>query len=264
MDKATNPHRSRRGGNLGRSFTLAIAFAFAGLPTAARGDDNSLPAGFVRLDEIAPTIRQDIRYAGAFNFTGQRVPGYEAARCILWRPAAEALARAQAQLAAEGFHLKVYDCYRPARAVRAFVAWSQAPGGDRLKSVFYPDLDKGRLFALGYIAAYSKHSLGIAVDIGLVRAGEAEQPTPTSAGRCDGAFEARARESSLDFGTAFDCFSELSATAHKDISAQARANRGRLLRALQSEGFRNYSREWWHFELNRPDAPKTPHDFLVR
>ncbi|MGP0095248.1 MAG: M15 family metallopeptidase [Xanthobacteraceae bacterium] len=264
MDNATNLGQSLLGGNLNRSLTLAIAFAFIGLLTAARGEDNVLPAGFIRLDEIAPTIRQDIRYAGAFNFTGRRVPGYEAPRCILWRPAAEALARAQAQLTAEGFHLKVYDCYRPARAVQAFVAWSQAPGEDRLKSVFYPDLDKGHLFALGYIAAYSKHSLGIAVDIGLVRADEAEQPTPSGAGRCDGAFEVRARESSLDFGTAFDCFSELSATSNKNISAPARANRGRLLRALKSEGFRNYSREWWHFELNRADAPTTPRDFLVR
>jgi zinc D-Ala-D-Ala dipeptidase len=264
MDTTDNPHRFMLGGSLSRSFTLAIAFAFAGSLTAARGENNALPAGFVRLDEIAPTIRQDMRYAGAFNFTGRRVPGYEAARCILWRPAADALARAQAQLTAEGFHLKVYDCYRPARAVQAFFAWSQAPGEDRLKSVFYPDLDKGRLFALGYIAAYSKHSLGIAVDIGLVRADEADQPTPSDAGRCDGAFDARARESGLDFGTAFDCFSELSATSNKDISAPARANRGRLLRALTSEGFRNYSREWWHFELNRPDVPTTPRDFLVR
>jgi D-alanyl-D-alanine dipeptidase len=244
--------------------TLAIAFAFAGLVTAVRSEDNALPAGFVRLDEIAPTIRQDMRYAGAFNFTGQRVPGYAAARCILWRPAAEALARAQAQLTAEGFHLKVYDCYRPARAVRAFAAWSHAPGEDRLKSVFYPDLDKARLFSLGYVATYSKHSLGIAVDIGLVRADEAEQPTPTGAGRCDGPFEARAQESSLDFGTAFDCFSELSATSHKGISGPARANRDRLLRALKSEGFHNYSREWWHFELKRSDAPTIPDDFLVR
>jgi len=242
---------------------LAVALVVAGPPSVG-GQENAPPTGFARLDEIAPTIRQDIRYASPFNFAGRRVPGYEAARCILWRPAAEALARAQAQFVAEGFLLKVYDCYRPTRAVRAFAAWSQAPGEDRLKSVFYPDLDKGRLFALGYIAAYSRHSLGIAVDIGLVRADEPEQPTPTNGGRCDGTFEARTPESSLDFGTAFDCFSELSATFHKRISAPARANRDRLLRVLKSEGFRNYSREWWHFELNRSDAPTMPHDFPVR
>src|ERR1700687_1495653 len=75
---------------------LAVAFALAGLAAAARGEDKALPAGFVRLDEIAPTIRQDMRYAGSFNFTGQRVRGYEAARCILWRPAGEGLARTPA------------------------------------------------------------------------------------------------------------------------------------------------------------------------
>lgn len=223
-----------------------------------------MPAGFVRLSEVAPTIRQDMRYAGPFNFTGKRVPGYEAAECILWRPAAEALARVQAGLTAEGFHLKVYDCYRPARAVRAFAAWSKAPGEDTQKPVFYPDLDKSRLFALGYIATRSKHSLGIAVDLGLVRVDEADRPAPPNAGRCDGPFDRRAGESSLDFGTAYDCFSVLSATKNPAVSGEARENRDRLLRALGREGFRNYSREWWHFEFHSPAAPTEPYDFPVR
>jgi D-alanyl-D-alanine dipeptidase len=228
-----------------------------------------LPLGFVRLADVAPSIRQDIRYAGPFNFTGRRLAGYDAAQCILWRPAAEALARAEARLAAEGFHLKVYDCYRPVRAVRAIVGWANEPRQDGLKPVFYPDVEKSRLFALGYIAAYSKHSRGIAVDVGLVGA---EVPNgalppgaqPRQAGRCDGPFAARTRESDLDLGTAYDCFSPLSATRHPAVSAAARLNRDRLKQALAREGFQNYFREWWHFEYRSPGEPTQHYDFPIR
>ena len=230
-----------------------------------RAESQALPPGFVRLADIAPKIRQDIRYAGAFNFTGQRVPGYDAAQCVLWRPAAEALGRAEARLAAQGFHLKVYDCYRPVRAVRAIVAWVREPRADQLKGVFYPDVDKSSLFALGYIAAHSKHSRGIAVDVGLVAGDEPqERPVPAKAGRCDGPFAARARETDLDLGTAFDCFSPASATRHPGISSAARANRATLKAALAREGFQNYFREWWHFEYRSPAEPTQPFDFPIR
>ncbi|WP_022723188.1 M15 family metallopeptidase [Rhodopseudomonas sp. B29] len=226
--------------------------------------DLKLPNELAYLRDLAPDIRQDMRYAGAFNFTGRPVPGYQAAECILWRPAAEALARAQTKLAAEGYGLKVYDCYRPARAVAAFVAWSRAPGQDSMRPVFYPLLEKAQLFRLGYIAARSKHSLAIAVDLGLVRVTDPALPTPTHAGACDGPFEARAAESSLDLGTAFDCFSSLSATAAPGVSVEARRNRDRLGSALMREGFQNYAKEWWHFDFTHPKAPQSAYDLLVR
>jgi zinc D-Ala-D-Ala dipeptidase len=248
--------------NLGfRSYALGGAIiTLVAISTLA---EESLPDGFVRLREVAPEISQDIRYARTFNFTGKEVPGYDAAQCILWQPAAEALARAQKQLANEGLRLKVYDCYRPVGAVRAFADWSKESDRESMKRVFYPALDKSRLFALGYIASRSKHSLGIAVDVGLVRIGDADL-SPQQAGACDGDFEDRAKESSLDFGTSFDCFSKMSATAYPGISAEARTNRDRLVRVLENEGFRNYSREWWHFEFNAPNAPTEPYDFPVR
>jgi D-alanyl-D-alanine dipeptidase len=233
------------------------------LPGAAAAKEPALPAGFVHLRDVAPTIVQDMRYAGTFNFTGARVPGYRAAECILWRPAAEALARAQERLKAEGLLLKVYDCYRPVQAVRAFAAWSRGAGGDTMKPIFYPAFDKSQLFALGYIASKSHHSLGIAVDIGLIAASDADLPAPTKAGACDGPFAERANESSLDFGTAFDCFSPLSATRNPSISGKARANRDRLVRALAAEGFRNYPKEWWHFDYSRGSVPTKPRDFPV-
>jgi D-alanyl-D-alanine dipeptidase len=249
-----------------RTSTLILALAVL-LAQSVRGEE-AMPAGFVHLRDIAPSIRQDIRYAGPFNFTGGIVPGYERAECIMWQGAAKALARAQARLSAEGFALKVYDCYRPVRAVRAFAAWARSatrsPGNDTMKSIFYPAHDKSELFGLGYIAPHSRHSLGIAVDVGLVRADEEDASRPHAGGRCDGPFEKRVDESSLDLGTAYDCFSARSATTSLAISASARTNRQRLRHALEAEGFHNYAQEWWHYEFRGPSAPALPHDFPVR
>lgn len=243
---------------------LLLATPAAGQSGASPRLGGPLPAGFVRLREVAPSIRQDIRYATPFNFTGRRVPGYDAAECILLRPAAEALARAQKRLLAQGYSLKVYDCYRPERAVRSFIAWAQSPEPDTMARIFSPQIPKAEQFARGYLAKRSRHSLGIAVDIGLVRADEPALPTPTDAGRCDGPFAGRARESSLDFGTAYDCSSPLSATASTRVNAEARANRNQLKRALAAEGFRNYSQEWWHYDFTAAPAPVRSHDFPVR
>ena len=104
----------------------------------------TLPEGFVYLRDVDPTILQDIRYAGRDNFTGAPVPGYEAAECVLVRPAAEALAAVQADLRAKGLTLKVYDCYRPARAVAAFVEWAKEPDDPAAKTTYYPNLAKSR------------------------------------------------------------------------------------------------------------------------
>jgi D-alanyl-D-alanine dipeptidase len=38
----------------------------------------------------------------------------------------------------QGGALKVYDCYRPMRAVKAIAAWAKAPDGDGIKAVFFP------------------------------------------------------------------------------------------------------------------------------
>jgi D-alanyl-D-alanine dipeptidase len=150
------------------------------------------------------------------------------------------------------------------RAVRAFVAWSKSAGDDAMKSIFYPSIDKSKLFELGFISLHSRHSMGIAVDVGLVRAGEDNILPPKLGGRCDGPFDQRVNESSLDLGTAYDCFSDLSATTSPNISATARANRERLRRALETAGFRNYAREWWHYEFTDASMPTQAFDFPVR
>jgi zinc D-Ala-D-Ala dipeptidase len=210
---------------IGASTLLALCAECLAASAAA----GSLPPGFVRLSDVAPTIVQDMRYAGAENFTGRPVAGYGAPQCWLRREAAAALAAAADATAREGLELVVYDCYRPPSATRAFVQWAQDPADQRMKGAYYPQIDKRALFALGYIAKSSTHSRGIAVDIG---------------------FKGK------DFGTPFDRFDPRSATRHPAISGEARANRLRLAALMREHGFENLPGEWWHFTFSAlKDAP---------
>lgn len=227
-----------------------------------------LPDGFVRLSALAPGIAQDMRYARPFNFTGAVVPGYEAAECILTRQTAQALIAVEARLAADGFGLIVYDCYRPVRAVTHFADWAEADGagadgaGQGSGAGFFPGLSRRDLFAKGYIARRSSHSLGVTVDAGLRRKGDPALRPDGMTSPCDADFAQRHRESALDLGTTFDCFSPLSAIGAA-VGPDAITNRKILTAAMQSEGFRGYAAEWWHFR-NASDPADTPQDFVIR
>jgi zinc D-Ala-D-Ala dipeptidase len=215
-----------------------------------------LPAGFAYLRDIAPTIEQDIRYAGPDNFVGHALPGYEAAECILREPAARALATVQADLKAQGIGLKVYDCYRPVQAVRAMLDWAVEGAVARSDERFFPRLPKDALLAQGYIAARSTHSTGLAVDLTLVARGALE--TRLSEGACRGPVD-----DSLDMGTTFDCFDRKSYTADPAIGAAPRQRRALLLTSMRRRGFANYRREWWHFSLPGSGAASRPFDFPI-
>jgi D-alanyl-D-alanine dipeptidase len=222
-----------------------------------------LPDGFVYLRDIDPTIAQDMRYAGANNFTGRPLPGYGAAECVLRADTAAALKRAQASLAGNGSSRKVYDCYRPARAVNAMARWT-ASAEDGSTSRFYPNLQKRTLFAQGWISPRSAHSAGNAIDLTLIAQGAKAVPyEPTTRyGACDAPAAQRAPDSGLDMGSAFDCFSAVSHTANPAITAEQRARRDRLKSAMSRQGFKNYFREWWHFAYEG-GAPPGLHDFVV-
>jgi len=237
---------------------LTFALVLLALPAAAR---DKLPAGFVYLRDVAPTIAQEIRYATPDNFTGAVLPGYGAAECVLRREAAEALARVAQDLARQQLGLKVYDCYRPERAVRAMWRWAHDGGRDGDKR-FYPNEDKLRLFSLGYIASHSRHSTGTAVDLTLVPL------SPLAPGRtenrnapCTAPAGERASDTSLDMGTGFDCLDVKSYTRSGAVGPEQRRVRERLRAAMSAHGFRNYFREWWHYEY--VGAPLRAYDFPI-
>jgi len=223
------------------------------------------PTNMVALRAIDPTIRQDMRYATADNFTGRPLPGYRRGECYLQRAAALALKRVQADLAQQGLSLKVYDCYRPTRAVAGMARWAGDMHATADTRRFYPGLNKAHLFTLGYIASHSAHSRGVAIDLTVVPRNSAPVPTfdpKANYGSCAGPVSAREPDDSLDMGTSFDCFSVKSRTRAPDLTSEQRGNRDRLLQAMSRHGFHNYFREWWHFTYPAAD-PGEEYDFPV-
>lgn len=224
------------------------------LTTAPAQTTGRLPDGFVYLHDVDPSIAQDMRYATANNFTGHPLPGYDAAECLLKRPVAEALKRVQADLARQNLSLKVYDCYRPTRAVAAMAHWARDLRATPDTSRFYPKLRKDRLFALGYIAYHSAHSRGTTVDLTVVPRGSQQLPFDPNARYGPCTEPTGAPDNSLDMGTSFDCFDTKSFTQDGTITPVQRANRQVLLTAMRRHGFVNYKREWWHFSYPAADT----------
>jgi len=255
---------SVRGGRRRGSWPVCLYIAAMLAPAGAIAA-TALPPGFVYLRDVEPAIAQEIRYASADNFVGMPLPGYGAAECVLRRDAALALRKVQADLAPAGLGLKMYDCYRPTRAVRAMAQWANDGRGAGPGKRFFPRLDKSRLFALGYIAMRSAHSSGTAVDLTLVplprTPAAAFDPTATY-GSCAGPAAQREPDDSLDMGTGYDCLDAASHTANGAITAEQRRHRDTLVAAMRKRGFKNYFREWWHFSFGAPagsyDVPIGP------
>ena len=200
------------------------------------------PSGFVVATDVAPDLVVEMRYAGSHNFIGEPIEGYERPICLLTRAAAQALAEVQRDLASRGLGLKVFDCYRPQRAVARFIRWARDIADVRCKAEFYPDVDKRDLFKLGYIATRSGHSRGSTADLTLVR-------------HADGA--------ELDMGTSFDFFSRRSWPSDTKVSATAHENRAVLATTMRRHGFKPYEREWWHFTLGSEPYADRYFDFPV-
>jgi D-alanyl-D-alanine dipeptidase len=210
----------------------------------------TLPPGFVYLRDIAPDIAQDMRYATRDNFVGHPLPGYNAGECVLRRNVAVALSKVQADLARENLSLKVYDCYRPTRAVAAMAAWASDGARDNPTKRFFPALEKRTLFAYGYIAAQSAHSTGTAIDLTLIHLPTATPAPYDPAARydvCTGPAASRAPDSGIDMGTGFDCFDPKSHTTNNAILSDQKYWRAVLVASMRLHGFKNYFREWWHF-----------------
>ncbi len=185
----------------------------------------------------------DARYFGHNNFVGRRIDGYEAPLCLLTRQAARALGAVQRDLAARGLGLKVFDCYRPVRAVAHFVRWARDPRDQARKHEFYPEVEKRDLFRAGYISSRSGHSRGSTVDLTLVRLTDGTE---------------------LEMGSPFDFFGAISGRGHRGIPPEARENRAILASAMRRRGFVGYEKEWWHFTLANEPYPRSYFDFPVR
>jgi D-alanyl-D-alanine dipeptidase len=221
---------------------LAVGFCSV-LLTVAGAEAQSRHPNFVDAAQVIPGLAVDIRYFETSNFVGRRIDGYEAPICLLTREAAAALAAVHRDLAAGGLGVKVFDCYRPARAVAHFVRWARDSSDQHTKREYYPDFDKRDLFRDGYISLRSGHSRGSTIDLTLVRLADGQ---------------------ALEMGSPFDFFGPRSGRSDRSIAADAQANRRALAAAMVRRGFRGYWKEWWHFTLAGEPFPETYFDFPIR
>lgn len=247
------------------AFVVVLGF-FAAFATGdlASAQSAKLPADFIYLRDIDPTIIQDIRYATTNNFVGRVLSGYEAGECIVTRSVGTALKRVQQDLKPRRLSLKMYDCYRPQRAVEDMYTWAQDGRETPAQRHYNPQMSKADLFRLGYIARHSGHSTGKAVDLTLVQLPVAAMPPfdpKANYADCTGPQNLRAPDSSVDMGAGYDCSDEKAHTGSKGITAQQRKWRDALVSAMSKQGFVNYRLEWWHFSL--PGPGNVAHDFPV-
>ena len=215
-------------------------------------DDSS---GFVPITDVVPDVILEIRYFGTYNFVGARIDGYLAPTAWLTREAADSLKAVSDDLIKQGYRLKIYDAYRPQCAVDHFMRWGADVKDTLMRRYFYPNIDRSRLFELGYIAKKSGHTRGSTVDLTL--------------------FDMKT-EKEVDMGGTFDWFG---IESHPDcggnpdtgeyrqndtITAQQFANRMILRRAMLRHGFKPYNSEWWHFTLRNEPYPNTYFTFPVK
>ena len=200
------------------------------------------PRGFVSVGERIPDALLDIRYYSSFNFIGERIDGYEEPVALLTREAAEALAAVSSDAMRQGFRLKIFDAYRPQKAVDHFVRWAKDPADTRMKAYFYPDLEKKDIIPQHYIAEHSGHSRGSTVDLTL--------------------FEMDTQQNT-DMGGTFDYFGEKSHPDYAGVSEAQHANRMLLQKLMVKNGFRPLESEWWHFTLENEPWPDTYFTFPV-
>jgi zinc D-Ala-D-Ala dipeptidase len=250
----------RRAGVALLGSVLALALA------APAGAQSKAPARFVSLKAEVPSIVVEMRYITHHNFIGRPIRGYRDPLCIVTRETAEALFEAQTAVSAKGYTLKVYDCYRPQRAVDDFVAWGKRLRDQRMKAEFYPRVDKRDVFKDGYIATKSGHSRGSTVDLTLVRRPPARQERYHRGDRlrdCAAPRAERFGDNSIDMGTGYDCFDTASHPFSPHVSARQRAHRMILRRAMLGAGFKGLETEWWHFTLRDEPYPDSYFNFPV-
>lgn len=199
-------------------------------------------SGFVLLSDYVPGIVQEIRYYSTFNFVGDRIDGYEEPVALLTKEAARALRTVSNQAMVSGYRLKIFDTYRPARAVKHFMLWGIEDLDLRMKPFFYPELEKQELFEKGYVASRSSHSRGSTVDLTLLDMKTGKE---------------------MDMGSPFDYFGELSHPDCRDVTEEQYENRMFLQSLMVRNGFEPIDCEWWHFTLKDEPFPETYFDFPV-
>ena len=204
-----------------------------------------LPENFVLIKDFVPSISVEMRYGTNNNFTGKPIPGYGSRQAVITITTASALKKVQKELNKLGLGLKIFDAYRPQKAVDYFIKWSDQPSDTIMKNKYYPNLKKENLFDLGYIALKSGHTRGSTVDVTLLYVSGPE------------------KGKEVDMGSVWDLFGVRSGYAYEAVSNSQKENRKLLRKLMITHEFLPYDKEWWHFSLNNEPYPDTYFDFIV-
>ena len=222
----------------------------------------TMDSRFVMLADAVPDAIQEIRYYSAYNFVGKRIDGYEQPTAMLTRRAADSLRAVSDDVKRMGYRLKIYDAYRPQKAVNHFVRWAKVLSDTLMKHDFYPDLPKSVLFRQGYIAGKSGHTRGSTVDLTLF---DMKTGKDVDMG---GTFDWFGPESHPDFcgnpETGKYTGDNHKSPKGRSITPEQFRNRMILRRAMLRHGFKPISTEWWHFTLKNEPYPHTFFTFPVR
>ena len=228
-------------------------------PSAGQLEDSS---AFVVVAEAVSDVILEIRYYGTYNFVGTRVDGYVQPTALLTRQAADSLLAVSREAKSLGYRLKIYDAYRPQRAVDHFVRWAADLPDTLAKAWFYPDLHKDVLFDQGYIAAKSGHTRGSTVDLTLFDMNLEKEVD------MGGTFDWFGPESHPDFccdpKTGVYTGNNSASPAARSITPEQFANRMLLRRLMLNHGFKPIDEEWWHFTLRDEPFPDTYFNFEVK
>lgn len=227
-----------------KRFTFLVAVALLALSCNQKNPSAEYDSsGFVNVTDVVPDAILEIRYYSTYNFVGERIDGYLQPVALMTRQSADSLKAVSDELKAQGYHIKIWDAYRPQRAVDHFIRWAENVQDTAMKQIFYPMVDKSLLFEQGYIYARSSHSRGSTVDLTLVDAATGKE---------------------LDMGSPFDWFG---IESHPDYVCPLpiqMENRLLLRNAMLRHGFAPLDSEWWHFTLANEPYPDTYFDFPVR
>ena len=205
-------------------------------------ESKKLTEGFVYVKNIIPDLNVELQYYSTNNFVGDTIDGYNANVLVLTKETAQALKKVQHDLQQQNLCLKVYDGYRPQRAVNHFMRWAKDLNDTINKQQFYPDVEKRYLFREEYIATRSGHSRGSTLDLTIID-GTSSEP--------------------LDMGSTYDFFGKESWVDYVDLTESQKANRQLLQEVMLKHNFRNYAKEWWHFTLRWEPFPETYFDFEI-
>ncbi len=215
--------------------------------TTKTAQDKEFEKAFVTLTDAVPDAILEIRYYGTYNFVGQRIDGYIQPTALLTKQAAKALKAVSDDVIAQGYRLKIYDAYRPQCAVDHFVRWAENVSDVKMKTHFYPDLEKSVLFDQEYIMAKSGHTRGSTVDLTLF------DMTTEKEVDMGGTFDWFGPESHPDFcgnpETGQYTGDNSKSPAGRSITEEQFRNRMILRNAMLRHGFKPLDSEWWHFTL---------------